>query len=199
MSDASIHAQFKITLLQNGVHSLERGFEALDDYFTTSSDLLLKEAIMFFHHGVELLLKQLLVQQNEFLVFEDLRAAARKQLEAKRQRIGVFSLDEPPRTLTFLDAVERVEAFLDIPQFDDKLKKSLRRLNALRNKLEHYAAEADRNEIIRLLGELFVPLMQLFAAQIPDFRKLATRLDEHWREYELKAEYLKTAGKKDAA
>ena len=47
--------RFNINLLENGVHSLWRGIESFEEYGTTQEKMLLKDALMFLHHDVELL------------------------------------------------------------------------------------------------------------------------------------------------
>jgi len=187
--------QFKITLLQNGVHSLERGFQRFDEYLREGDAFLLKEAIMFIHHGIELLLKQLLAQANEFLIFSDLRQVVRKQQQAKKQSVHLLDLEDPPHTATYLDVIERVDAFLDVPEFDAGLQKALRELNRWRNMLEHYAIEADREAILRLLADIRVPLLAVFKAHIPDFETEARGLIESWEKFELIAAYIRAEAK----
>ncbi len=192
MSNGANAGPFKITLLQNGVHSLERGFQRFDEYLREDDDFLLKEAIMFIHHGIELLLKQLLAQANEFLIFSDLRQVVRKQQQAKKQGLHLLDLEDPPHTVTYLDAIERVDAFLDVPEFDARLQKALRELNRWRNMLEHYAIEADREAILRILADIRVPLLAVFKAHIPDFEQEARTLIENWEKFELIAEYIRS-------
>ncbi len=196
MSNGADGGPFKITLLQNGVHSLERGFQRFDEYLREDDDFLLKEAIMFIHHGIELLLKQLLAQANEFLIFSDLRQVVRKQQQAKKQGVHLLDLEDPPHTVTYLDAIERVDAFLDVPEFDTRLQKALRELNRWRNMLEHYAIEADREAILRILADIRVPLLAVFKAHIPDFEQEARALIESWEKFELIAEYIRSEVKK---
>ena len=60
----------KIDLLDNCCHSLKRGYQLFNEWKTKQNDKwLLKEAIIWVQHGIELAIKQLLVQTNEFLNF----------------------------------------------------------------------------------------------------------------------------------
>jgi hypothetical protein len=55
---------------------------------------------MYVHHGVELLMKQILVQHSEYLLFDDLGdATLKKQKQANKEQTGVFQLEKPPRTV----------------------------------------------------------------------------------------------------
>lgn len=183
--------EFRITLLQNGIHSLERGFESVDGYLRKEEDeFLLKEAILFIHHGIELLLKQLLVQESRFLIFSDLSSVVRRQREANQKGVDIFSLEKPPLTISYPEAIERVDAFLDVPEFIPNLQRDLGKLNQLRNRLEHYAIRTDRVGTIRLLSKIRAPLIELFEAQIPDFRSQAGTLIDRLEEFEAIAKYI---------
>lgn len=189
--------EFRITLLQNGIHSLERGFGSVDEYLRKEEDeFLLKEAILFIHHGIELLLKQLLVQESRFLIFSNLGSVARRQREANQKGVDIFSLEKTPLTISYPEAVERVDAFLQVPEFTHQLQRDLKDLNRLRNRLEHYAIRTDRLGTVQLLSKIRAPLIELFEAQIPDFRSRAATLIDRLEEFEAIAKYiLKKASK----
>src|SRR5436190_6878664 len=138
--------KFKISLRENGEHSFKRSLESYKEYERTNDQMLLKDTIMFLHQSVELLTKQMLVNHSPYLIFEDLRDIPKKQKEANKQGIGIFYLDKPPRSVTYEVAIDRVEAFLNPPELDDNLKENLDKLNRLRNQLEHYEIDADRDE-----------------------------------------------------
>lgn len=165
---------FKIDLRENGVHSLWRGIESFEEYDRAEDKMLLRDAIMFLHHGVELLMKEILVKHSPFLIFEDLRDASKKQRRADDLGVGIFFLDKPPRTVTFEEAINRVGAFVKPAELTDNLQANLTELNRLRNQLEHYAIEADREEVTQLLADLGDPLLELFEAQIGGIRRLQT-------------------------
>ena len=165
---------FKISLRENGVHSLWRGIESFEEYDRTQDKMLLKDAIMFLHHGVELLMKEVLVKHSPFLIFEDLRDASKKQKRADDLGVGIFFLEKPPRTVTFEEAINRVNAFIRPSELTDNLQTSLADLNRLRNQLEHYAIEADKEDITQLLADIRDPLLELFETQIGGIKRLQT-------------------------
>jgi len=82
--------KFVISLRENGLHSLWRGIESYGTYDRNQDKLMLKDAIMFLHHGVELLMKEILIKHSPFLIFEDLRDAATKQKQADELGLGIF-------------------------------------------------------------------------------------------------------------
>lgn len=173
--------KFYISLRENGVHSLWRGIESYEEYDRTHDMMLLKDAIMHLHHGIELLMKEILVQHSAYLIFEDLRDASKKQKRADELGIGIFFLDRPPRTVTFAEAIGRVDAFVKPPELNNDLRANLDKLNRLRNQLEHYAIEADREEVTQLLAVIRDPLLDLFEAQIGGIKELQTpRVSRVW-------------------
>jgi hypothetical protein len=183
--------EFRITLLENGIHSLERGFESVDGYLRKEEDeFLLKEAILFIHHGIELLLKQLLAQESRFLIFSDLRNVVKRQREANQTGTDIFSLENPPHTISYPEAIERVDAFLDVPELTHQLQRDLRELNQLRNRLEHYAIKTDKVKMVRLLSKIRVPLLRLFEAQIPKFSARAKSLIDQLERFDLIAKHV---------
>jgi hypothetical protein len=162
---------FAISLRENGIHSLSRGIEAFVENSKSQEKMLLKEAIMFLHHGVELLMKQILIKSNAFLIFEDLRDAARKQKQADKLGVNIFMLNPPPKTVTFEEAINRVEAFIKPSKFGTNLRDDLVLLNQLRNQLEHYAIEVDKEDVVQLLSALHNPLLDLFDDEIGNIRR----------------------------
>jgi hypothetical protein len=159
--------RFKIGLKENGLHSLWRGIESYQQYKKSQDIWLLKEAVMFLHHSTELLMKEILVRHSEYLIFEDLgENTVKKQKQATREGVGIFYLPKPPRTVTYLDAIDRVEAFVSPPELDEPLLTRLRQLNQHRNQLEHYAVDADAATVAQLIANLHKPLVALFEARL---------------------------------
>ena len=83
--------RFKITLRQNGIHSFKRGLETLQKYEKGkgTDKFLLKESIMFIHHGIELLLKEILVTKgNEHLIYSDISESTLKKVIQANQKLA---------------------------------------------------------------------------------------------------------------
>lgn len=173
--------QFKITLQENGVHSFRRGIETYEKYVRTRQPLLLKDAIMFTHHGIELLMKQILVEHSEYLIFEDLATATTKQRDADKLGIGIFFLKKPPMTVSYAEAIRRVLAFVKPPELTEALVKDLDSLNSLRNQVEHYAIDADKDDVEKVLSAIREPLQRLFDLQIGEVEELkAPAMGRRW-------------------
>lgn len=161
--------KIQITLIENGEHSLRKGIEAYKLFQkkrgeTSEKKMLLKEALMFIHQGVELLLKEILVRKSEFLIFSDLKLATKKQLQADREGKGIFYLDKPPHTVTYSEAIDRVCAFIE--KLDVEFQKSLNELNNFRNQIEHYQIDVTKEEIEKIIEEVLPPLEKLLEEKL---------------------------------
>ena len=121
------------------------------------------------------------MKQNEFLIFEDLKGVAKKKKEADRQSIGIFDLEQPPKTITCEEAVERVQAFAPRTNVDAGLVQNLRKLNRLRNQLEHYAIAADEEEVTKILSPLKDDFTEAKATMLDAARRTALDMDSLFR------------------
>lgn len=166
MSPSDVPNRFSITLIQNGMHSLNKGIQAFQRYSSTNNQMLLKDAIMQVHHGVELLLKEMLLRENPLLIYENLGDMTKKQEVADRAGVALFALPDPPKTVTYMDAVKRVGVHIKPKELDTSLVQDLTELNRVRNQVEHYAIDVDLDYVTRLLGSLHAPLTALFESQI---------------------------------
>ena len=88
-----MNKKFKIGLKENGIHSLTRGLETFELYEEEKDEFILKESIMFLHHGIELLMKQVLIENaGEFLIYSDISDdTIKKVINAKKNKALVFS------------------------------------------------------------------------------------------------------------
>ncbi|WP_179354378.1 hypothetical protein [Winogradskyella vidalii] len=186
--------RFKITLRQNGIHSFKRGLETLQKYEKGkgTDKFLLKESIMFIHHGIELLLKEILVTKgNEHLIYSDIsESTLKKVIQAKKSKVSVFDLPKSPKTATYLEVIMRVQALVDNVEITEKLETKLIELNTFRNNIEHYGIQSKLTTIENLLIGLKKPLTEFLTKYIPE---IETELAENWKE--LDEEILKSISK----
>lgn len=156
---------------------------------------LLKESVIWIHHGIELLLKQLVVQSNEFLVFQDVNKAV-ERLGILRKKDGMenagvldlFDYDEKIMSVGFKNLIDRVAITLNIEELSEKksLRNKIDKLTRIRNKIVHFSIELDIFEISELLSEILNPLLSLLykgvhdqdfrSKTIPEIRKIAQPL-----------------------
>jgi len=108
--------KIKITFLENGIDSLNKGFKSLKVYeenlylktgVVTDKERFfqLKDAIIQIHHGIEILLKYILTKENELLVFSEINKYVKLALKEKRKRklesIFQTSVKNRVHTVTF--------------------------------------------------------------------------------------------------
>lgn len=175
--------KFKIGLKDNGIHSLNRGLEMFELYEDDKDDFCLKESIMFLHHGIELLMKQVLIENaGEYLIYSDISDdTVKKVINAKKQGISVFDLSKPPHTSTYLEVIGRVRAFVDSPELEESLETRLKELNKTRNNLEHYAIDVDIEKIENLITKIRKPLIKFLEDSLKDFKKEdAKKVEKNW-------------------
>ena len=167
----------KIGLLDNACHSLQRGYEMFNKGREKKDALALKEAIIWIHHGIELSIKQLLVQSNEYLIFENIDEAVRKLAHLRRQPsmnnsnvLDLFDSSEGVYTVGFGKLVDRAAIMLNLQELSQgaDLRVKIDALTSYRNKTVHFSVDVKSEEVINLLGELMEPFLSLLEKQIKD-------------------------------
>jgi hypothetical protein len=167
----------RIGLLDNSCHSLQRGYELWNKGQQTQDVWTLKESIIWIHHGVELALKQLLVQTNEYLVFEKVDEAVRKLAHLRRQPgmssadvLNLFDRDDTVISVGFRRLIQRTAVMLDITGLAEgaPLRTYVDELTRYRNKLVHFSVELNIAEITSLLSDLLEPLLELLEREVDD-------------------------------
>lgn len=162
----------EITFLENGLDSLQKGFVSLKEYEKSlytgielenekSRFFKLKDAILGIQHGIEILLKFLLIRNNELLIFSTIDEKVKFALQEKRKKNfnSVFQTNQSNKlhTVTFSEAIERVTMICGY-DFSKKLKEKLSKLEEYRNQIMHseiYFNELDVNHLFEsFLDEL---------------------------------------------
>lgn len=162
-----------VTLLENGAHAFWRACETYADFRGECSGekLLLKDATISLHRGIELLLKEMLRRQSLFFLFRDLDAVALRQQEADQQETDLFGLLDPPAPITFAQTIDYVAAFASTPELrrqrhDSALRARLLALDRYCTRLEHSDVEADESEVVQFFIDLCRPITRLVAAKL---------------------------------
>lgn len=167
----------KIGLLDNACHSLQRGYEMFNKGKQKQDPLALKEAIIWIHHGIELSIKQLLVQSNEYLIFDDIDKAVKNLAQLRRKAgmsnanvLDLFDFGEGVYTVGFGKLVDRAAIMLNIQELSQSsdLREKIDALTSYRNKIVHFAIDVKVEEVINLLGELMEPFLTLLEKHITD-------------------------------
>lgn len=168
----------KISMLYNGIDSLNKGFSNYLKFSQIVKEkrdieeedyLILKQAILSVHHGVEILLKCILNKTSEFLIIEEIdksyKAAYKEKIENNYSSIFETSRASKISTITFEEALSRVECFSPNLLPED-LKSKLRSLNTVRNALSHAEVSIDDNDIEVIFNGLLISLDVLFSKAI---------------------------------
>lgn len=182
----------KIGLLENSYHSLKRGYETWNHWKDTQDPWFLKESIIWVHHGIELGLKQLVVQTNEFLIFENVTTAVERLGILRKIRgmenagvLDLFDHDEKVMSVGFKNLIDRAAVTLNIPELNGNapLRLRINDLTKYRNKVVHFSVELDIAEVSNLLSEILDPLLEVLEREVknedfkskysPEIRKIA--------------------------
>ncbi len=206
-AQGNIGPSMRLGLLENARHSLQRGFEQWHLGTTQKHGATLKEALVWVHHGVELSLKQLLVQQNEFLVFSDVDRAVGQLLKLRRRSglggatvLELFDSELRVLSVGFQRLVDRVCVMLGIHELapDQPLRRYVDELAAYRNRVMHFSVNIPIAEVESLISDLMDPLLELLEchviddqfvkACIPEIRERAKSLTVHAHDIYAKGE-----------
>lgn len=167
-----------MSLEENGLHSLKKGIDSYQEFQSTYDYWLLKDSIMFFHHGIELLMKEILFKKNQCLILNDVNDVLKNQLLIKEKEKNILVLDGSTKTVGFLDAIKRIEMFIKPDSFDKDLHKYLKDLNSLRNRITHYKVSLDGQTVGQLIEAIREPLYQFLGEQGIDADFLGSNVQE---------------------
>lgn len=187
----------EFTLLDNGIDSLKKtqlSIQRFNELHRENSYHLLKDAIIYLNHGIEILLKHILTEQHESLIFKDLKLyiEARKQLKhmpPKEKGFGIYLEKSKPTvfdadlgnkrldTITLIEALDRVEILCDAEITKD-IRGSILLINKYRNHITHHSIKLNRDEeqkVIKEMKMLYVNILSFFEYHIPGVHE---RLEE---------------------
>ena len=192
----------KIGMLENGMDSLKRGFQSFLQYKvntegktpTLQDYLLLKQAILNTHHGVEILLKFIVQKKSEFLIIQEIDSNYRKAyLEKEKSGFHtVFntSLSHKIHTIVYEEAIDRAKDFCGV-QISQDVDTKLRDLNDYRNALTHAEIDIDDERIEALFDGLLIDLDILFVQSIGEeyeafygFSEVKANYDQYMKYYD---------------
>jgi len=192
MSTNPMNSDLSLGLLDSICHALQRGYQLWSKGQQTRDIWTLKESIIWIHHGVELALKQLLVQENEFLVFERVDDAVRQLAHLRKQPnldgaevLDLFEHHDAVRSVSFHKLVQRAAVVLNIVELSEgsPLRSHIDDLTIYRNRLVHFLVVLNVQETNNLLSDLLEPLLTVLGRKvnnadfvqncIPEVRRLA--------------------------
>lgn len=150
-----------ISLLQNGLHSLNKGYLLIKQFEICKSKdekyFLIKDAILSIHHGVEILMKECLRRKNEFLIFSNIDRAVKDVYREKKQKklsdIFMTNKIKDVHMVTYEEAIDRMDAFYEV-ELKSELKESLIKLNKYRNIITHSGVYLKPIEVLETIYSL---------------------------------------------
>jgi hypothetical protein len=146
----------KISLLENGLDSLQKGFNHLNTYEEmyilekkgSERFLVLKDAVLAIHHGIEILFKDVLNRSNEILVFSEIDNKLKQAFAKKRQENfnSLFEADPTIRTVSFVEAIDRIQKICGY-RIKESFRGKLNRLQGYRNQVMHSEVSINETEL----------------------------------------------------
>ncbi|MGL5724384.1 hypothetical protein [Cetobacterium sp.] len=170
-----------ISLLQNGLHSLNKGYLLIKQLEICKSKdeeyFLIKDAILSIHHGIEILMKECLRKKNEFLIFSNIDKAVKDTYKEKRQKklenIFMTTKIKDVHMVTYEEAIDRMDAFYDV-ELKKELKESLIKLNKYRNIITHSGIYLEPVEVLDTIYSLAHSLDFYFEEILKDEYDIST-------------------------
>lgn len=200
----------KIKLLENGLDSLKKGFESLNSYEEMyllddsghERYLVLKDAVLAIHHGIEILFKEVLVNSNEILVFSEIDKKLKNAFVIKRQRKldSLFEADQSLHTVTFYEAIDRVQKVCGY-EINKKFNEKLNKLQEYRNQITHSEVLIDEIQLNAVFEGLVDEIDIFFINAIgSDYTTITgySQLQENYKNYLLKLDETKSKIKSEA-
>ena len=193
-----------ISMLENGMDSLQHGFHSYLQYKERTKDrqpelqdyFILKQAILNTHHGIEILLKYIVQKKSEFLIIKEIDKTYRKAYTEMRENgmTSVFNtlLASKIHTITYEEALERVKDLCGV-QIETTVENKLKDLNVYRNALTHAEINVNDEIVEKLFDGLLVDLDVLFLKAIGEkyeafygFSEVKANYDHYMKYYDEK-------------
>jgi uncharacterized protein YutE (UPF0331/DUF86 family) len=192
----------KISLLENSLDSLKKGFEHLNNYEEmhlldnkgNERFLVLKDAVLAIHHGIEILFKEALNRSNEILVFTEIDKRLKTAFVIKRQRNldSLFEADPTLNTVTFQEAVDRVHKICG-HKINESFIQKLDKLQIYRNQITHSEVSIDEIELNSVFEGLVDDIDIFFTGTIGEDYSTITGYSALKKNYEKYLQNLKKA------
>ena len=158
-----------MNILENGIDSLQKALKKLNNIEKVDKEKVefeLKDIIINLHHSIETLVKYLIREKNEYLIYEKLDKVFENERIAKESK---------KNTIQFLDAINRMVILYEIKISDNDYDK-IKDLNEIRNAITHYEINLDIFEIQHLISNILKIMIPIFSNTIRDFNKYLEKI-----------------------
>ena len=198
----------KLNFLDSGLDSLKKGFKSLVEYekvtFYNKEEVSeekrfyhLKDAILFIQHGIEILVKKIIQNHSEYLIFSQIDNHVKSALKQKNERKlnSVFETDLKHKihTVTFNESIERLKIIPGV-KLSSTLEKRLNELESYRNIIMHSEPYLNEYDINTTFDGLSDELDSFFFENIGETYKMISGYDELMKNIEIFKELLKDKG-----
>lgn len=186
------------TILENGADSLKKAKESIENYENVIEEYAthhMKDAVIYLHHSIEILLKYLLTLESEYLIFEDLKklAYAKKELMEKQkeasQQTHNFIVHRKPKSYTSVFDVPKGKKLKTIGLEEAKLRvqylsgidihkdfeQGIEKVQVYRNQITHHTINInseEKNDLISNLKILHETTLKFFEKNIKNFMEV---------------------------
>ena len=156
----------KITLIENGLDSLRKGYDHLSIYMelkvANSEEAVrfsaLKDSVLAVQHGIEILFKHCLAKEHELLLYTDISAKLRAAYKRRRSgEIEELYEAEGVQTVTFKESIDRLRDVCGLP-ITGKFHRNLLEVEGWRNRITHSGVLLQEATVSKGLIDLRVDL-----------------------------------------
>ncbi|QXH98750.1 hypothetical protein HV782_019545 [Pseudomonas monsensis] len=135
----------KITLIENGLDSLRKGYDHLSIYMQLKVDnseepvrfSALKDSVLSVQHGIEILFKYCLAKEHELLLYSDISPKLKSAFKRRRNgEIEELYEADGVHTVTFKESIERLRDVCGLP-IDKTFQDRLLQVEGWRNRITH--------------------------------------------------------------
>ena len=188
----------KLNYIQNGLDSLQKGYKNLIEYenltFSENIDnndirfFYLKDAILFIHHGIEILIKKILHNHNELLLFSQIDSHLKNAIIEKNIKglNSVFEtkLNHKIHTVNFSESLERIKMIPNL-RLSKNLELKFKDLEMYRNIIMHSEPFINEYLIINTFEDKSDQLDVFFESALPHEYKAITNYERFKQTYDM--------------
>ena len=163
----------EISLVDNGLDSLTKGYEHLKKYELSLNEgasdkvrfLRLKDSVLSIQHGIEILFKYILKCENELYIYKDVSALGPAFIARREKKISELWEQPKVQTISFKESIDRLEEMCGVV-FEVKFKKRLLQVEGWRNSIIHSAVILNEQQVSSELQKLMFSLDELFGMRM---------------------------------
>lgn len=157
-----------MNILENGIDSIKKSLFSLNGIEKNEDSLIeyeLKDIIIKLHHAIETLVKYMIVQKNEYLIYSRIDDVFKYKFEKKINR---RNKEVDINTIQFMDAIHRLFVLYNFKVTEQDYK-NIKEFNGLRNSITHYENTMNVNEVKHLIAMILKLIIPIFNENIVHF------------------------------